>query len=84
MPFLIPALRLAAANAVVGTVVAEISVGFSGGIGRILIEIAVAASGDPAKAWGPIFGAVVLGLVAAGSVALLAAFLNPYRRQEAA
>ena len=84
VPFLIPALRLAAANAVVGTVVAEISVGFSGGIGRLILETAVAASSDPAKPWAPIFGAVVLGLVAAGFVALLAAFLTPFRRQETA
>ncbi|WP_394553444.1 ABC transporter permease [Agromyces sp. MMS24-JH15] len=82
VPFLIPALRLAAANAVVGTVVAEISVGFSGGIGRLILETAVAASSDPAKPWAPIFGAVLLGLVAAGFVALLAAFLTPFRRQE--
>ncbi|HEU4757319.1 MAG TPA: ABC transporter permease subunit [Agromyces sp.] len=82
VPFLIPALRLAAANAVVGTVVAEISVGFTGGIGRLILETAVAASSDPAKPWAPILGAVLLGLVAAGFVALLAAFLSPFRRQE--
>jgi NitT/TauT family transport system permease protein len=82
VPFLIPALRLAAANAIVGTVVAEISVGFSNGIGRLILETAVAASSDPAKPWAPIFGAVLLGLVAAGFVALIAAFLKPFRRQE--
>ena len=82
VPFLIPALRLAAANAVVGTVVAEISVGFSGGIGRLILETAVAASSDPSKPWSPILGAVLLGLVAAGFIALLAAFLSPFRRQE--
>ena len=42
------------------------------------------ASGDPAKAWGPIFGAIVLGLVAAGSVALLGVILKNYRRTEEA
>ena len=83
VPFLIPALRLAAASAIVGTVVAEISVGFSNGIGRLILETAVAASSDPAKPWAPIFGAVLLGLVAAGFVALIAAFLKPFRRQEA-
>ena len=72
VPYLLPALRLAAANAVVGAVVAEVSTGLQGGIGRILIQYAGQASGDPAKAWGPIFGAIVLGLVAAGSVAELA------------
>jgi NitT/TauT family transport system permease protein len=82
VPYLVPALRLAAANAVVGTVVAEISVGFNNGIGRLILETAVAASSDPAKPWAPIFGAVLLGLAAAGFVALLAAFLKPFRRTE--
>lgn len=84
VPYLLPALRLGAANAVIGAVVAEVSTGLQGGIGRILIQFAGQASGDPAKAWGPIFGAVVLGLVAAGSVALLGAILSNYRRTEQA
>ncbi|MGK2853122.1 MAG: ABC transporter permease [Microbacteriaceae bacterium] len=82
VPFLIPAMRLAAANAVVGTVVAEISVGYSDGIGRLILETAVAASSDPAKPWSPIFGAVLLGLIAAGFVALIGSFLKPFRRTE--
>ena len=84
VPYLLPALRLGAANAVIGAVVAEVSTGLQGGIGRILIQFAGQASGDPAKAWGPIFGAVVLGLVAAGSVALLGVILKNYRRTEEA
>ena len=50
----------------------------------ILIQFAGQASGDPAKAWSPIFGAIVLGLVAAGSVALLGVILKNYRRTEEA
>ncbi|QAY72790.1 ABC transporter permease subunit [Agromyces protaetiae] len=84
VPYLLPALRLGAANAVIGAVVAEVSTGLQGGIGRILIQFAGQASGDPAKAWGPIFGAIVLGLVAAGSVALLGQILKNYRRTEEA
>lgn len=84
VPYLLPALRLGAANAVIGVVVAEVSTGMQGGIGRILIQFAGQASGDPAKAWGPIFGAIVLGLVAAGSVALLGVILKNYRRTEEA
>ncbi|MDR5701168.1 ABC transporter permease [Agromyces aerolatus] len=82
VPYLLPALRLGAANAVIGAVVAEVSTGLQGGIGRILIQFAGQASGDPAKAWGPIFGAIVLGLVAAGSVAVLGLVLRNYRRDE--
>lgn len=48
VPHLLPALRLAAASAVVGAVVAEVSIGLRGGIGRMLIQLAGQASSDPA------------------------------------
>jgi NitT/TauT family transport system permease protein len=83
VPYLLPALRLAAASAVVGTVVAEVSTGYLDGIGRLLVSFAGQASGDPAKAWAPILGAIALGLVAAGFVALLGVLLRNYRRGEA-
>ena len=82
IPYLLPALRLGAANAVVGTVVAEVSIGLPGGIGRMILEFANFASSDPAKPWAPIFGAIVLGLVAAGLVALLGLAFGRYRRAE--
>jgi NitT/TauT family transport system permease protein len=82
VPYLLPALRLAAANAVIGTVVAEVSIGLRGGVGRMMIEFASAASGDPAKPWAPIFGAVLVGLVAAGVVIVLGLLLGRYRRGE--
>jgi NitT/TauT family transport system permease protein len=82
VPYLLPAMRLAAANAVIGAIVAEVSTGLQGGIGRLIIQFAGQASGDPAKAWGPIFGAIVLGLVAAGSVALVGVGLRNFRRAE--
>ena len=65
MPFLIPAVRLAAAAAVIGAIVAEISTGTRGGIGRLIIEYAQAATGDPSRMYTAILGAAVLGLVAA-------------------
>ncbi|PPH95095.1 ABC transporter permease [Rathayibacter sp. AY1D5] len=82
VPYLLPALRLGAVSAVVGTIVAEVSTGLRGGIGRMIIEFASAAGGDPAKPWAPILGAVLVGLAAAGSVALLGTLLRPYRRGE--
>ncbi|MCY7287778.1 MAG: ABC transporter permease subunit, partial [Cryobacterium sp.] len=66
--YLLPALRLAAASAVIGTVVAEVSIGLRGGIGRLIVEYAGAAGGDPGKPWAPIFGSIIVGLVAAGFV----------------
>lgn len=83
VPYLLPALRLGAASAVVGTVVAEVSTGYLDGIGRLLVAYAGQASGDPAKAWAPIFGAIALGLVAAGLVGLIGLALRNYRRGEA-
>jgi NitT/TauT family transport system permease protein len=82
VPYLLPALRLAAANAVVGTVVAEVSIGLRGGVGRMIIEFAASGSSDPAKQWAPIFGAVLVGLLAAAAVVLIGFALRRYRRNE--
>lgn len=82
VPHLLPALRLAAASAVIGTVVAEVATGLPGGIGRMILEFANFAGSDPAKPWAPIFGAVAIGLVAAAAVGLLGAGLGRYRRVE--
>lgn len=84
VPHLLPALRLAATSAVLGVVVAEVSTGMPGGIGRMILEFANFASSDPAKPWAPIFGAILLGLVASGAVALIGTGLGRYRRAEAA
>lgn len=82
VPHLLPALRLAAASAVVGAVVAEVSIGMRGGIGRMLIQLAGQASSDPAAPWGPMFGTIALGLVAATAIAILGWTLSNYRRGE--
>lgn len=82
VPHLLAALRLAAASAIVGTVVAEVSIGMGGGIGRMMVEYASSASGDPGKPWAPIFGSIAIGLVAAGAVALLGTAFPRYRRVE--
>ena len=82
VPHLLPALRLAAASAVVGAVVAEVSIGMRGGIGRMVIQLAGQASSDPAAPWGPTLGSIALGLIAAGTVALIGVGLKNYRRGE--
>jgi NitT/TauT family transport system permease protein len=79
VPFLLPAVRLAAAAAVVGAIVAEISTGTRGGIGRLIIEYAQSATGDPSRLYTAILGAAALGLVAAGAVGLLDVGLRRYR-----
>ena len=50
----------------------------------MIIEYAQSASGDPSKSWAPIIGAIVIGLVAAGFIALLGAALGRFRRGEVA
>jgi NitT/TauT family transport system permease protein len=79
VPYLIPALKLGAAAAVIGAIVAEISTGTRGGIGRLIIEYAQAATGDPSRMYTAILGAAVLGLVAAGAVGLLDLALRRYQ-----
>lgn len=71
VPHIVPALKLAATASVVGVVVAEISTGLQGGIGRLVLEYARQATSDPAKVYTAVFGAAVVGLAMAGLVALL-------------
>ncbi len=79
VPHVVPAVRLAAAAAVVGAIVAEISTGTRGGIGRLIISYAQSATGDPSQMYAAILGAAVLGLVAAAAVGLLDVGLKRYR-----
>jgi NitT/TauT family transport system permease protein len=80
VPFLVPALRLAAAGSVVGAIVAEISIGLDGGIGRLIITYSQQATGDPSRVYAAVIGAAVLGLVAAAAVTLFDLALWRYHR----
>jgi NitT/TauT family transport system permease protein len=80
VPFLVPALRLAAAGAVVGTVVGEISIGLEGGIGRLIISYAQGATGDPSRVYTAVLGAAALGLVTAAIVTLFDLALRRFQR----
>jgi NitT/TauT family transport system permease protein len=82
VPYLIPSLRLAAAAAVVGAIVAEISTGLQGGIGRLIITYAQQATGDPARVYAPIIGAALMGLVAVGLISLLDFALRRYHYKD--
>lgn len=68
IPYLVPALKVSAAAAVVGTVVAEISTGVRGGIGRLMVEYARETSSQPAKVYVAVCGAIMLGLVVAAAI----------------
>jgi NitT/TauT family transport system permease protein len=82
VPFLVPALKLAASAAVVGTIVAEISTGLRGGIGRLIIEYSREGTSQPAKVFTALLAAAALGLAMAGVVAALDAFASRHRPQE--
>lgn len=68
VPYMVPAMRLAASASVVGVVVSEISTGQRGGIGRLVIEYGRQATSDPAKVYTAVIGAAILGLAMAGLV----------------
>ncbi|MFM7213178.1 MAG: ABC transporter permease, partial [Actinomycetota bacterium] len=76
VPYLVPALKVSAAAAVVGTVVAQISTGGRGGIGRLISEYARETTAQPAKVYVAVIGAIIVGLLAAGLVALLDLYLT--------
>lgn len=84
VPFMVPAFKLAASASVIGVVVAEISTGLKGGIGRLIIEYAREATGDPAKVFTAVFGAAALGLAMAGLIAGLDTYLMRNRPKETA
>src|SRR3954453_4582201 len=80
VPYLVPALRLAAAAAVIGTIVAEISTGLPDGIGRLIITYSQQATGDPSRVYAAVIGAAALGLAAAAAVTVVDLALWRYHR----
>lgn len=82
IPFMVPAFKLAASSSVIGVVVAEISTGLKGGIGRLIIEYAREATADPAKVFTAVFGAAGLGLTMAGLIAAIDLYLMRHRPKE--
>lgn len=84
VPYMIPALKLGATASVIGVVVAEISTGLAGGIGRLIIEYARQTTSDPAKVYTAVFAAAALGLLMVGIVAATDLRLMRNRPREAA
>ena len=84
VPFMIPALKLAATASVIGVIVAELSTGLAGGVGRLIIEYARQATGDPSKVFTAVIVTALLGLVMVGLVGLADVTLMRNRPREAA
>lgn len=83
VPYIVPSMKLAASASVIGVVVAEISTGLKGGIGRLIIEFARVATNDPSKVYTAVIGAALLGLVMAGFISLLDLLFMRNRPKEA-
>lgn len=83
VPYIVPSMKLAASASVIGVVVAEISTGLKGGIGRLIIEFSRVATNDPSKVYTAVIGATLLGLVMAGLIALLDVLFMRNRPKEA-
>jgi NitT/TauT family transport system permease protein len=83
VPYLVPALKLAGSASVVGVIVAEISTGLKGGIGRLIITYAQEATGDPAKVYTALFGAAAVGLLMAGLIGIIDVAFQRNRPMEA-
>ena len=82
VPYLVPSLKLAATLSVVGVIVAEISTGIRGGIGRAVLSYQQASTGDPTKVYAAVLGAAALGLALFGLVVLIDVVLMRNRPQE--
>jgi NitT/TauT family transport system permease protein len=83
VPFMIPAVKLAATASVIGVIVAELSTGLAGGVGRLIIEYARQATGDPSKVFTAVIVTALLGLVMVGLVGLADVTLMRNRPREA-
>ncbi|MEV6772157.1 ABC transporter permease subunit [Nocardia sp. NPDC051030] len=80
VPHLLPALRLGAAAAVIGSVVAEISTGTAGGIGRQIIVFSQQSTGNAARLYAAVVAAALLGVLLTALVGLAEIVLRRYSR----
>ncbi|HEC09760.1 MAG TPA: ABC transporter permease subunit [Acidimicrobiales bacterium] len=83
LPYLFPALRLAATASVVGAIVGEISAGVRGGLGRLILDFAGKYTTGPERLYASIIGAAVLGLFVVGVIGQTERFVLSRRGQEA-
>ncbi len=83
VPYLIPALKLAATASVVGAIVGEISAGLRGGLGRLIIDYAQQYLTDPARLYCAVLAAGLLGVLCVGLVDGLDRLLMRHRPREA-
>ncbi|CAN5602105.1 hypothetical protein BH10ACT2_BH10ACT2_01110 [soil metagenome] len=82
LPYLTPAMRLAASAAVFGVIVSEITVGLTDGVGFLILSYLQEGTSRPAKVYTAIAGTVVLGLAMASLVSLGDRYFARHRPKE--
>jgi len=81
LPFLFPALKIAATASIIGAIIGELPAGLSSGMGRALLSFASSFSSGPEKLFGAVFVAALLGVTFVGMIALAERILIPPSRR---
>ncbi len=71
LPYLFPALKIAATASVIGAIVGELPAGMAEGLGRALLSFASSFSSAPEKLFASVLVASLLGIVFVGVIALI-------------
>lgn len=84
LPFIFPALKIAATASVIGAIVGELPAGLNQGLGRAILSFASSFSSAPEKLFASVLIAALVGIAFVGIIALAErAFIPPSRRLEA-
>lgn len=82
LPYIFTALKVSATASVVGAIIGELPSGISSGLGRAILDFNQYYTSDPAKLWGAIFIAALVGMVFFVLVVILERLLLPRTAQE--
>ncbi len=77
LPYLFPALRIAATASVIGAIIGELPAGRSGGLGRAILQFASTFSAAPEKLFASVLVSALLGIVFVGLVATVERLVVP-------
>jgi NitT/TauT family transport system permease protein len=77
LPFLFPALRIAATASVIGAIVGELPAGQSAGLARAILQFASSFSSAPEKLFASVLVSALLGILFVGLVALVERLVVP-------
>jgi len=81
LPYLFPALKIAATASVIGAIIGELPAGLSVGLGRALLSFASSFSSAPEKLFGAVLLSALLGVAFVGLVSLAENRLVPATRR---